>query len=882
MTLGDQEVVPIFTESEKNMSKTLLLRGFGVGVLALLLTACGVLQQPERNRFEMLGESLDQAVTQLYPESPVPSAETGEMADETPELWFVELRSPPVADGGSRAEIAREQRDFRQAASRAPLRIEERFAYQDLFNGFSVRVEPAGIAGLARLPGVKAVYPVVTATVPETEPAVEPELATALAMTGADIAQSEGGLTGTGVRVAVMDTGIDYDHSDLGGCFGPGCRVATGHDFVGNDYTAGRTPVPDDDPDDCQGHGTHVAGIIGASGGSTGVAPGVTFGAYRVFGCTGSTTADIMLAAMERALADDMDVLNMSIGSAFQWPQYPTAVASDRLVNQGVVVVASIGNSGASGVYSAGAPGVGQKVIGVASVDNTHINALTFDVVPSGQKVPYLPLSTTPDAPMAGGSPEVAYVGRGCPGDDYLDDPDGKIALIVRGQCTFNLKYARAHEAGALGVVIHNNLTGLFAGGGVVDRGIFGIGISRDDGLHIRSALDGGGVVTLDWTDERVNAPNPTGNLVSGFSSYGLSPDLDLKPDIAAPGGLIRAPIPLEQGGYGIKSGTSMAAPHVAGAVALLLEAQPNTSAQAVRGLLQNSARPGLWWGNPGLGFLDNVHRQGAGVVNIPAAVASTTAVSPSKLALGESEAGTASVLLTIENDSADEVTYTISHQPALSTGRSTFAPSFFTGFASVAVDDSTIVVPAHGTADVAVRITANQFLPDGSQYGGYIVVSGDNGYLARVPYGGYKGDYQARGVLGSEAHSFPWLARLSAGTFRKQSDGASFTLGGDDVPFFLVHLDHQVRRLRMEVFEAGSGRSWNRASEFEYVGRNSTGTSFFAFPWDGVTTRGVNLAEVPDGDYVVRISVQKALGDDAAASHWESWTSPSFTVARD
>ncbi len=79
-----------------------------------------------------------------------------------------------------------------------------------------------------------------------------------------------------------------------------------------------------------------------------------------------------MIAAMEMALDDGMDVVNMSIGAAFWgWPQYPTAAASDRLVNAGVVVVASIGNSGTSGTFAAGAPGVGKKVIGVASFDNT-------------------------------------------------------------------------------------------------------------------------------------------------------------------------------------------------------------------------------------------------------------------------------------------------------------------------------------------------------------------------------------------------------------------------------------------------------------------------------------------------------------------------------
>jgi minor extracellular serine protease Vpr len=178
-----------------------------------------------------------------------------------------------------------------------------------------------------------------TASVGPTEQA-DPELVHALAMTGADNAH-DAGYTGEGVKVAVMDTGIDYDNPALGGCFGADCRVTNGHDFVGDRFNASGSggaliPHPDNDPDDCQGHGTHVAGIVGADGTVndveiTGVAPGVTFGAYRVFGCDGSTTADIMLAAMERALADDMDILNMSIGSAFNThPQYPMLSAPMR------------------------------------------------------------------------------------------------------------------------------------------------------------------------------------------------------------------------------------------------------------------------------------------------------------------------------------------------------------------------------------------------------------------------------------------------------------------------------------------------------------------------------------------------------------------------
>src|SRR5690606_28753988 len=140
-------------------------------------------------------------------------------------------------------------------------------------------------------------------------------------------------------------TGIDIDHPDLGGNGAPDStpfpseRVAFGIDLVGDSYNSDPStnayqpkPFPDDNPDDCQGHGTHVAGIVGASGEVTGVAPGVTFGAYRVFGCERSTESDIMLRAMEESLKDGMDVVNMSIGSAFTaWEEYPTAQASDAL-----------------------------------------------------------------------------------------------------------------------------------------------------------------------------------------------------------------------------------------------------------------------------------------------------------------------------------------------------------------------------------------------------------------------------------------------------------------------------------------------------------------------------------------------------------------------
>lgn len=832
----------------------------------------------------------DDGVMPVEPIGGVPVPPSGdEFVDETPTLWFVELASPPTADGTALSTVKAEQKAFRSNASKAGLKYQERFAFSTLWNGLSIQIAPSQMTKLWRIPGVKAIYPVETIAIPETSQSNEdPQLATALAMTGADIAQSELGYTGAGVKVAVMDTGIDYDHPDLGGCFGPGCRVVTGWDFVGDAFNADPSspsynPVPNPDPypDDCNGHGTHVAGIVGANGAVKGVAPDVTFGAYRVFGCEGSTTADIMLAAMERALADGMQVLNMSIGSAFQWPQYPTAQASDRLVNKGMVVVASIGNSGANGIYSAGAPGVGKKVIGVASFDNTHINALSFTVNPpgDGRAIAYLTLATTEDPPTSGTSAEIVHVGRGClnPLDPYLANPAGKVALIERGTCTFNEKYQRAVAAGAVGVIIYNNVTGLFAGGGVAGvPGIFGISISRADGLYLRS-LTG---ATAQWTNTRINAPNPTGGLISSFSSYGLSPDLTLKPDIGAPGGLIRSTYPLELGGYATISGTSMSSPHVAGAVALLLQAKPNTPSQAVGGILQTSAIPKNWFGNPGLGFLDNVHRQGAGMLNIANAIRATTKITPSEIAAGESEAGPFTQTLTIENKAASAVTYDLSFVNALSTGANTFTPSFFTSNATVTFSTPSVTVPAGGTATVTATIYPASS-PVGGLYGGYIVFTPQGGgQMYRVPFAGYIGDYQARQVLVPTSFGFPWLAKVVGSSYVKQTDGATFTMQGNDIPFFLVHFDHQSRLFRMEIF-AQSGKAWHRAFNEEYLPRNSTATGFFAFPFDGTTFAGNKIYTVPDGTYYAVISVLKANGDASNPAHWETWTSPLFVIDR-
>jgi subtilisin family serine protease len=864
--------------------------------------------------------------------------------DETASSWFVELTTAPTSEGTSVATTEASKDSFRNAARSKGIDLEERYSYNDLFNGLSVRASGAQINAIQRLPGVKTVWPVVIEALPK--PSIDGgetvDLATAIQMTGADYVQNTLGYTGRGIKVAIMDTGIDYDNPDLGGCFGRSCRVFTGWDFVGDAYNADSssllyspTPVPDADPDDCNGHGTHVSGIVGASGAVTGVAPDVRFGAYRVFGCSGSTEADIMLAAMERALADHMDVLNMSIGSAFTWPQYPTAVAADRLVRKhGMVVVASIGNSGANGLYSAGAPGVGEKVIGVASFDNTRISLQAMQVTGIASPLGYTPASAAPPAPTSGTLALKTLGTTTTPNDGCspmaAGTYAGKAALIRRGTCTFAVKAANAQVAGASAVVLYNNAPGTLSPtvvGATPPITIPVVALSQADGAAVWAQTTSTAGASLTWTDQTVSTTSATGGLISSFSSLGLAPDLTLKPDIGAPGGNIWSTLPLEQGGHGSLSGTSMASPHVAGAVALLMQATPQNvkdlGLDGVRGLLQNTADPHPF-ASLTSASLDAVQRQGAGMLNIRAAIEAGAAITPGKLSLGESQAGPATRKLTItdlkgpknhdyqqqgeheDNDESKAVTYTFSDLAAKATGPSTFAPTFSDAAATVSFSASSVSLRKNRSVSVNVTITAPAALADGGVYGGYIVIDGSDGSTYRVPYSGFKGDYQSIAVLtplfsptapGLSARQVGYASNAGAiaSQFTGIPGGYVFSMaekpnvaancGGCgfghptflDVPYYLLHLNHQSRSATFRVYDSTGTVLRGEAFTEEYLPRNSTATGYFAFSWDGFIGAAGSQVALPAGTYVMKVTVLKALG---APTDTESFTFGAVTIA--
>lgn len=827
----------------------------------------------------------------------LPAAPAGQMVDETPSRWFVELSGGAVSDGISLQSIQAQQAAFRQAARAAGVKIQ--YAYTQLFNGFSVEVPGNNRKLLYTLPGVEGVYPIGTHKLPPREVA-NPDLASAITQTGADIAQNDLGLTGRGVKVGIIDSGIDLQHPAFAG------RIVDGYDFVGDDYDgsdpARSTPVPDPNPDDCDGHGTHVAGIVGGKDSQiTGVAPGVTFGAYKVFGCEGSTSDDVVLAALERAETAGMDVVNMSLGSPFGWSVLGKAIT--KMVMRGTVVVASAGNNGNQGLFATGSPAATEGVISVASFDNISVNAQKAIVNATGNPLGYLVLGGAEAPPTSGISAEVVWVGRGCNVDTLLANPAGKVALIERGACTFNEKYQKAVAAGAVGVIVHNNTTGLFVGGGVAGvSGKFGISISRADGLALRALTT---PTTLTWTSDITLVANPTGNLISRFSSWGLSQDLKLKPDLGAPGGLIRSAVPLEQGGYAILSGTSMASPHVAGAVALLLEGNPafwrTQRPSEVRKYLQNTAMPKPFALAPTSGLPETSYREGAGMIDIVAAVQNRVTVTPSAISFAE-KAGPHTERLVLKNRSNVPVIYTPTHVPGPSAQGSIYNPTFTTAAATVSFSPSQITVPARGEAILTVTITPPAGLPSKGLYGGYLILNPVGaGIKMNVPYVGMQGGYQAIQILTPAAFGFPLLGKLNAeGTgYDILPSGGTFTLQGNDVPQLLVHFEHGAQVYELVILDAATNApihpKFNRADYGEYIPRNSSANGFFALAWDGTRITKYQKEDVygtkipvpsefqavPNGQYKLQIRVLKPTGKVQNPTDWESWTSPVITIAR-
>jgi minor extracellular serine protease Vpr len=506
--------------------------------------------------------------------------------------------------------------------------------YDYVFSGFSLEVAADEIPNLLSVPGVKAVYPDVTYTVTGSEgisieqDAYHPEMANSAPFIGADQVW-DAGFTGEGVTVAVIDTGVDYTHPDLDQAFGD----YKGWDFVDNDGDPQETPIGDPRGEETA-HGTHVSGTVAANGNIKGVAPDATLLGYRVLGPGGSGTTENVVAAIEKAVQDGADVMNLSLGNSLNNPDWATSIALDWAMAEGVVAVTSNGNSGPEN-WTVGSPGTSRDAISVGATQLPY-NVYTSEVTTTGgvtyesDKVMGFP-SDEELLSLDGNEYEFVDVGLGGPEDFAGKDVEGKIALISRGAYPFVDKAANANAAGAAGAIIYNSQPGEFTFE-IPGMEVPTIKMSLEDGNKMLSELEkGNNKVSFELEFAR-----EIGETMADFSSRG--PVMDtwmIKPDVSAPGVNIVSTVPTHNPenpyGYASYQGTSMASPHVAGAAALLLEAHGDWNVDDIKSSLMNTAEN--LFDAEGVQYPHNT--QGTGSIRPLDALNTETLVSPGSHSFG-------------------------------------------------------------------------------------------------------------------------------------------------------------------------------------------------------------------------------------------------------
>jgi subtilisin family serine protease len=570
------------------------------------------------------------------------AGDEGGYAATLDEVMLVRLQTPAGAglsgaDLANRlAEIEEEQEAFLARNPEARVVARARLVLNAVF----VVASPIDALWMAADPAVQRLVPVAhyQMSLSETVPYI-----------GATSVQAAG-FDGSGVRVAVLDSGVDYTHAAFGGSGDPAdyatndptiiepgtfptAKVVGGYDFVGGEWPSGpRQADPDPLDDGVQaGHGTHVAHIIGGNGG---VAPGADLYAVKVCSSVSNSCNGVaLILGMEFAVdpngdldpSDHVDVVNMSLGAIYGQPfDDDLSAAVESATGYGVLTVAAAGN-GSNKPYIVDTPASAPTAIAVAQTQVPSASLQRIDVDGTNYAAVYqrwsVPLTSTLAGPVQYGDGAGGNL-NGC-APFASGSLAGLVVLVDRGACNFTLKISNISQGGGLAGIIGLVAPGApFAGGDGGDRpiGIPGYMISQEDADGIKAQIGAPGTATLDPD----NVLELVGQMV-GSSSRGPQHESThlIKPDIGAPGASISA-IAGTGTGESPFSGTSGATPMVAGSAALLLQAEPNLSPLEIKARLTNTADTNIDTG-PFTG-LAPITRIGGGEVRVDRALATPVA----------------------------------------------------------------------------------------------------------------------------------------------------------------------------------------------------------------------------------------------------------------
>ncbi|KAG5953113.1 hypothetical protein E4U53_006849 [Claviceps sorghi] len=725
------------------------------------------------------------------------------------------------------------------------------------------------------------------------------------------------GATGKGIQVAVIDDGVDYRHPALGKCFGKGCLVTHGYDFVGDAFNGSNEAKPDPDPLACGSHGTHVCGIVAAQPnryGFTGVAPGVTLAVYKVFGCIGYTRTDVLVSAVLKAVDDGAQIITVSIGSAngFSediWSNLLSKIAREK----GIPCTVAAGNEGSMGAFYPSGMAGASGVMSIASFDNVETPSILtlaqFSVGKGGSQsfgyVPGEPKSWDKvNLPLWASNLDPKVADDGCsPFPANTPDLSKFIVLIRRGTCTFVQKATNAAAKGARYVMIYNNVPGtgvisLKEVSQIVASGM----VPAEVGETWLKSLAAGQTVTLRMGDPltskqklEVIKNNATGGAVSDFSSWGPTMEMNFKPQFGAPGGNILSTIPLSAGGFGVMSGTSMATPMTAGVIALIGQHRGTLNMTLIRNLLSANSKPQPY--NQGGQFFDYLApaaQQGAGLINAFDAAVATTVLDPPSLAFNDTDHFNSYLNFTISNHGKHAVTYQIAQRPAASIyvlAKDSIYPSANPNEVVAASASLTLSVQqavVEPGASQLVEVTA--MAPAGVDerrlllWSGYITVNGSDGSAMSLPYEGLAGSLRNATTLTAEGS---WIANsTNANSTNLTPVGANSTFvlpppgqagDYDALPFAAANLTLGSPTVVMSLaysnpppLEAVSLWEIN-ASPLTWATRGQV-SAFF----DGQLRNGTY---VPAGHYKIVLKALRIAGNPLVAGDWDTSETPSFSI---
>lgn len=708
-------------------------------VFAMAFTATPAGALPDRS----VDRELPDSVSDMKLDTPAHARVAGAEMDlwlgrGGPERVLIRLKDPSVAEAGLRGRAAAAAKRALEADQDSLLDRVQALdpsarvlgSVQLVSNAVFVEVDTAVIGDILADPAVARVVPVAD---------YQLDLSETVPYIGATAAQ-DAGSDGSGVRVAVLDSGIDYTHAALGGSGDPAdyaandpavietgtfptAKVIGGFDFVGSTWVPGETEAPDPDPldDGAQaGHGTHVGHIIGGVGG---VAPAAELYAVKVCSSVSPSCSGVaLIQAMEFAVdpdgdgdpTDAVDIVNMSLGSVYgQTFDDDLALAVDNASALGVLTVASAGNS-ADKPYVTGTPAAAPTALSVAQTQVPSAALQLISVDTADYPAVFQPWSTPLAASVSG---PVQY-GDGAGGN--LDgcaafapgSLDGKIVLVDRGACNFTLKIKTIGDAGGVIGIIGLVAPGApFSGGDGGDAPITipGYMISQADSTAIKAQIGNPGIGTVDPANQL-----PLVGQVVGSSSRGPSNHFNqVKPEIGAPGASISA-IAGSGTDTGPFGGTSGAAPMVAGSAALVLQAMPGLSPAEVKSLLMNTGDTAIDT-DPFTG-LAPITRIGGGEVRVDRALAASGAAWDDQLQAGALSFGYVEVAkdtvqiqrkVRVRNYSASDVEYSIS--PSFR-----FANDEASGAVAVSAP-SKVTVKAGKDATFTVRLTIQGALLPGN-----------------------------------------------------------------------------------------------------------------------------------------------------------------------